>query len=315
MTYLVYDHLFTRHETGGRHPECPERLHSIEAKFAEKRLFDRCRRLAFTTLGEQAILRLHSPKQLKAIKDMAQSGGGQLDPDTFVSCRSYDVALHAAGACVALVDAVMANNAKTALSLIRPPGHHATPDRAMGFCLFNNIALAADHARKKHHLNRILIIDWDVHHGNGTQDIFYSDSHVTFVSIHRYGAGFYPGTGAADETGQGPGLGTTINVPLKLTTTPEEYRSKFTAAVEAAADKCKPELVLVSAGFDAHHMDPVGGLGLSEDDFVFMTEKVLEIANTHAKGRIVSCLEGGYHLEATANCAAAHFETLLAAEA
>lgn len=313
MTHLVYDHLFLSHETGN-HPECPDRLRMIETRLTERGLFDRCRRLAFTTISESAILRLHSVRQLKLAKDIAKAGGGQLDPDTLVSPRTYDVALHAAGACLAVVDSVMSGKSKTALSLVRPPGHHATPDRAMGFCLFNNVALAADHARQKHGVNRILIIDWDVHHGNGTQDIFYADPNVTFVSIHRYGSGFYPGTGSADETGRGPGIGANINVPLKASTTPDEFHDRFVKAIESAADKCKPELVLVSAGFDAHRLDPVGGLNLEVEDFIKTTEAVLEIAATHAKGRIVSCLEGGYHLKATADSVAAHLETLLAAE-
>jgi acetoin utilization deacetylase AcuC-like enzyme len=313
MTLLVHDHIFLNHETG-RHPECPDRLKAIEEELVRQGLFERTRKILFTTIDESEILRLHTARLLKAAKDLAKDGGGMLDADTVCSPRSYDVALHAAGGCVAAVDAVLNKKAKTALSLIRPPGHHATPDKAMGFCLFNNVALAADHARTKHGLQRILIIDWDVHHGNGTQDIFYSDGQVTFLSLHRYGAGFYPGTGSADETGTGAGLGHTINVPLKATTTATEFRDAFRKSVEAAATMCKPELIILSAGFDAHKLDPVGGLNLDVEDFVWMTETVLQLAKTHCGGRLVSCLEGGYHLQATAQSVAAHLDTLIKSE-
>src|SRR5262249_18613126 len=238
--------------------------------------------------------------------------------DTVVSAQSYAVALAAAGACVAAMDAVLASGdqgapERNALCLVRPPGHHATPTRSMGFCLFNNIALAADHARVAHGLNRLLIVDWDVHHGNGTQDIFYADPTVMFFSIHRYGQGFYPGTGAADETGTGPGLGFTLNAPIRYGTARRDYLARFERDLEKAADKIKPELVLVSAGFDAHARDPIGSLGLEAEDFVVLTQRVLDVAKTHAAGRLVSCLEGGYNLEALAECVQAHLEQVLTA--
>ena len=183
----------------------------------------------------------------------------------------------------------------------------------MGFCLFNNIALAAQHARDAFNLTRILIVDWDVHHGNGTQDIFFADGDVFFFSIHRYGYGFYPGTGAAHETGSGSGLGKTSNVPVRFGTSCADYRGMYRNALEKAADAIKPELVLVSAGFDAHVRDPIGSLGLDVEDFVLLTKMVLEVAKTHAAGRLVSCLEGGYNLEALAESVQAHLEELLTA--
>jgi acetoin utilization deacetylase AcuC-like enzyme len=182
----------------------------------------------------------------------------------------------------------------------------------MGFCLFNNIALAARHAQRKHGLNRLLIIDWDVHHGNGTQDIFYEDPSVVFFSIHRYGDGFYPGTGAANETGRGKGLGHIVNAPIRYGTSRREYLASFRTGLEKAAEKIKPELVLLSAGFDAHAKDPIGSLGLETEDFATLTQAVLEIARTHAGGRLVSCLEGGYHLDALAESVEAHLNELLA---
>jgi acetoin utilization deacetylase AcuC-like enzyme len=184
----------------------------------------------------------------------------------------------------------------------------------MGFCLINNIALAARHAVDAHGLTRILIVDWDVHHGNGTQDIFYEEPRVLFFSIHRYGHGFYPGTGAADETGRGPGLGYTLNAPIRYGTPRPAYHAHFTSALEKAADKIKPELVLVSAGFDAHRRDPIGSLGLETEDFGTLTQRVLEVARTHAGGRLVSCLEGGYDMDALADSVQAHLEALLAEE-
>ena len=244
-------------------------------------------------------------------KSVAERGGGFLDVDTVVSPASFDVALAAAGACCAAVDAVMTAKSKSALSLVRPPGHHATPTRSMGFCLFNNIALAARHAQKQHKINRVLIVDFDVHHGNGTQDIFYQDPNVFFLSVHRYGFGFYPGTGSAEETGRGAGSGTTLNVPLSQGTPVEQYHSAFLSALEKTASTHRPELVLISAGFNAHRLDPIGGLGLDVEDFVALTQRVLEIADVHASGRVVSCLEGGYHWDATAESVAAHLTTLL----
>jgi acetoin utilization deacetylase AcuC-like enzyme len=182
----------------------------------------------------------------------------------------------------------------------------------MGFCLFNNIALAARHAHTAHRLNRVLIVDFDVHHGNGTQDIFYEDPTVTFLSIHRYGMGFYPGTGAAGETGRSKGLGHTFNVPVRFGTSRKDYQSAFNKTLEKAADLAKPELVLISAGFDAHARDPIGSLGLEVEDFVTLTRQVLDVARTHAGGRVVSCLEGGYNLEVLAEAVQAHLEELLA---
>ena len=184
----------------------------------------------------------------------------------------------------------------------------------MGFCLFNNIALATRHACKAHGLDRVLIVDWDVHHGNGTQDIFYADGRTFFYSIHRYGSGFYPGTGAADETGTGAGLGAIVNVPVRFGTARKDFHDRFTKGLEKVADLAKPELVLVSAGFDAHAKDPIGSLGLEIEDFTALTKIVLDVAKLHTKGRLVSCLEGGYNLDVLADAVQTHLEELLAAK-
>jgi acetoin utilization deacetylase AcuC-like enzyme len=313
MTLLYTDPVFLDHDTG-QHPETAERLRAIGSMLDETGLRGRCTPGQFTPLDPEALRTVHSPRVVERVRQTTEVGGGRLDADTIVSPASYNVGLAAAGACVAAVDAVLTNKDKTALCLVRPPGHHATPTHSMGFCLFNNIAVAARHARLKHGLNRVLIVDWDVHHGNGTQEVFYEDLSVYFLSIHRYGQGFYPGTGAADETGAGAGLGTTRNVPIEFGTSRADFLDQFTKALESAADAFKPELVMVSAGFDAHRLDPIGNLGLEEEDFADLTRRVRSIARTHAGGRLVSCLEGGYHWQATANSVRAHLEELLADE-
>jgi len=317
MTLLYTDPLFLKHDTGPHHPETPERLQAITARLEKKNLIKKCTAGNYKPLAEETVAKLHTPKLVTAAKQIAEHGGGRLDADTVVSSDSFRVALAAAGAAAAAVDAVMASGGResrgdrNALCLIRPPGHHATPTKSMGFCLFNNIALAARHATSKHQLTRVLIVDFDVHHGNGTQDIFYEAPDVVFFSIHRYGMGFYPGTGAKDETGHGKGLGHVFNAPVRFGTSRKDYHAHFTSVLEKAADKIKPELVLVSAGFDAHAKDPIGSLGLEVEDFATMTKQVLEVAKTHAKGRLVSCLEGGYNVEMLAESVQAHLEELL----
>jgi len=312
MTLLYTDPLFLRHETGP-HPETAARLRSVTARLESAGLPAKCAPGGYAPLTEEDVLSLHSERQLRLVHQAAALGGGRLDPDTVVSPESYRVALAAAGACAAAVDAVVQGPERTALCLVRPPGHHATPDRSMGFCLFNNVALAARQARHAHGLDRLLIVDWDVHHGNGTQDIFYDDPGVMFYSIHRYGGGFYPGTGGADETGEGRATGFTLNVPLPYGIARTDYHTAFRWGLERAADRIRPELVLLSAGFDAHARDPIGSLGLEAEDFAELTRQVLDVARTHAGGRLVSCLEGGYNLEALAESVQAHLEELLVA--
>lgn len=310
MTLLYTDPLFLEHDTG-RHVETAQRLKSITGRLLKAGLDKMCIHGDVKPLTEDAVTKIHAAKQFQQVKQVAEHGGGRIDADTVVSPKSFEVALAAAGAAVSAVDEVLKGTARNALCLVRPPGHHATPTRSMGFCLFNNIALAADHARRKHNLTRVLIVDWDVHHGNGTQDIFYEDPEVWFVSIHRHGMGFYPGTGAADETGRGKGAGHIHNEAVKVGVTRKDFRDRFTKALEKSADASKPELVLLSAGFDAHVRDPLGGFPLEAEDFAAMTKQVLDVAKTHAKGRLVSCLEGGYHLDALAESVQAHLEELL----
>ncbi len=217
MTILYTDPLFLKHDTGD-HPEKADRLRAVTTRLLKAGLDKMCQAGEYKPLTEEAVRAVHDAKQVQAAKQIAEHGGGRIDADTVVSKDSFSVALAAAGACIAAVDAVVKGTDRNALCLVRPPGHHATPTRSMGFCLFNNVALAARHARKAHGLTKVLIVDFDVHHGNGTQDVFYEDPGVTFLSIHRYGMGFYPGTGAADETGRGKGLGHTLNVPVRFGT-------------------------------------------------------------------------------------------------
>jgi acetoin utilization deacetylase AcuC-like enzyme len=310
MTLLYTDPLFLLHETG-QHPESPARLRAINKRLTQAGLIARCTPGTYKPVTAQQIQRVHDASVLEIVQEVTKLGGGAIDPDTVVSPDSLRVALAAAGACVSAVDAVLRGTDRRALCLVRPPGHHATPTRSMGFCLFNNIALAARRALDEHGLTRILIVDWDVHHGNGTQDIFYEEPRVLFHSIHRYGHGFYPGTGAAEETGRGAGLGFTLNTPIRYGTPRPDYHARFASALEKAADKIKPELVLLSAGFDAHRDDPVGSLGLQTEDFGVLTQRVLDIAKLHAGGRLVSCLEGGYNLEALAESVQEHLRGLL----
>ena len=308
MALLYYDPLFLEHDTG-KHPENASRILPAANRLKQLATQLNCSYPSWNPLSAEELARVHEPAYIDCVRRMAQRGGGMLDPDTVVSARSYDVATSAAGAVCHAVDQVLGGQAQRAFCLVRPPGHHATGNRAMGFCLFNNVALAARRSVERHGLARVLIVDWDVHHGNGTQEIFWEDPQVGFFSIHRYP--FYPGTGAADETGAGAGLGTTLNVPIEVGTSRPEFLQQFRQGLETLAARMRPQLVLISAGFDAHRLDPIGSLGLESDDFTPMTQAVLEIAAAHAGGRVVSMLEGGYHPAAVGECVERHVQQLL----
>jgi acetoin utilization deacetylase AcuC-like enzyme len=308
MTLLHYDPLFLEHDTG-RHPENAGRLRPLIKHLDASGLSARCERVAWEPVSIERLCRVHTSQHVDAVKAFAQRGGGQIEVDTVVSPKSYDVALMAAGAVCDAVTRVVRGHQQRALCLVRPPGHHALADNPMGFCLFNNVATGARLAIDEFELQRVLIVDWDVHHGNGTQAIFWKDSQVGFFSAHRYP--FYPGTGASDETGAGEGLGTTYNLPIKFGISREDYVAGVGAQLERFADKIKPQLIIISAGFDSHRSDPIGSLGLESEDFVPLTQLVLDIANTHAEGRVVSVLEGGYNPSALTECVAVHLEELL----
>ncbi len=309
MTLLYDDDCFLQHDTGA-HPECAERLRRTRTHLAESGLVERCRVKPAVEADREDIQRVHADSHLNAVRHFAEKGGGRIEADTMVSRASYDVALRAAGSACDAVRKVVGGEDLSALCLVRPPGHHAVTRGPMGFCLFNNVAVAARLAVDQLGVNRVLIVDWDVHHGNGTQDTFWRDEQVGFLSIHRWP--FYPGTGARDETGSGPGLGSTCNLPIDYGTPRDEYFAAFRDALTKMADKIQPELVLISAGFDAHRLDPVGSLGLEVEDFRELTRLVLDVSRTHAGGRVVSLLEGGYNTEILPHCVEAHLAELLA---
>ena len=308
MTLLYYDPRFLDHATG-RHPERPQRLKQIVARLEQSGLDAKCVRPTWQEASRSRLERVHGSQYIDHVDDFARRGGGMLDPDTVVSVASADVARLAAGAACDAVDRVLRGEDSTALCVVRPPGHHALATHAMGFCLFNSVAVAARVAIDEHAVDRVLIVDWDVHHGNGTQDTFYADGQVGFFSSHRWP--FYPGTGTSDETGTGDGLGATRNLPFAFGTPREEFRSRFTAELEEFASRMRPQLVLVSAGFDAHRTDPVGSLGLEVEDFAELTQVVLEVAKVHAGGRVVSLLEGGYNPPVLAESVEAHLRGLM----
>jgi acetoin utilization deacetylase AcuC-like enzyme len=308
MTLLYCDPRFLDHDTG-QHPEQPERLRQITARLDGNGLTDHCARPPWQPAARERLQLVHESAHIDRVAAVASRGGGRLDPDTVVSPASFDVAQLAAGAACDAVDRVLAGEANTALCLVRPPGHHALAERAMGFCLFNNVAVAAAVALEEHKLDRVLVVDWDVHHGNGTQDLFYADSRLGFFSIHRWP--FYPGTGDADETGTADGLGATRNLPITFGTPRAAYFDSFCRELEDFAARVRPQLVLISAGFDSHRQDPIGSLGLEVEDFAELTKIVANIAAVHSAGRIVSLLEGGYNPPILAECVETHLRGLL----
>jgi acetoin utilization deacetylase AcuC-like enzyme len=307
MTLLYYDPRMLDHETGA-HPENGGRITAIADLFSLQNAWDRVTRPSWTPLTTSQAAKVHDPDYLEAIADLAARGGGNADADTVVSPASFDVALLAAGAAVEATRQVLSGGDSQAFCLIRPPGHHALKDRAMGFCLLNNVAIAAQVALDEFGLDRVLIVDFDVHHGNGTQDLFYDSSRIAYFSAHRHP--FYPGTGLADETGMGDGLGATRNLPIAMGTSRDRYLSEVTRNLGDFADRVKPQLLLVSAGFDAHALDPVGSLGLETEDFEPLTCALLDVAAAHCNHRLVSVLEGGYNPPILAECVVLHLETM-----
>ncbi|MFT3878869.1 MAG: histone deacetylase [Gemmatales bacterium] len=308
MTTLLYQSpRFTEHRTGHGHPERPERYLAVTSHLPFQQIAVACRTPAFEPLTMEQLATVHDPEVAAIVRHASEMGGGSIEADTVVSPASYEVGLLAAGACCGAVQSVMKGDAQRAFCLVRPPGHHATPSLSMGFCLFNNIALAARQAIACG-ASRVLIVDWDVHHGNGTQDAFYDDEQVFFLSLHR--SPFYPGTGLANETGTGAGLGSTLNIPLRFGISRKDYLAAFTTSLEKAVDQSKPDIILLSAGFDAHKQDPIGSLGLEVEDYTTLTEALLQAAQTRSNGRLVSCLEGGYHLDRLAECVTAHLQVL-----
>jgi acetoin utilization deacetylase AcuC-like enzyme len=305
---LFTDERMIEHRVPFRHPERPERLQSVLRHLERGGYFNTCPRGVVREATDPELRRIHDIAYLHKVAHLESEGGGMLDPDTWLLPGSHLAARLAAGAAIEAVAFVLGDEKRRALCLVRPPGHHARPSTGMGFCIFDNIAVAAADALDRFDLKRVLIVDFDVHHGNGTQEVFYDSPRVGFLSIHRYP--FYPGTGARDETGTGPGLGNISNVPLPYGTRRRDYFEAFRAALEKLADQIRPELVLISAGFDAHAQDPIGDLGLEIEDFTQITREIVSVAETHAHGRIISVLEGGYNVPILAGSVAAHLEAL-----
>ena len=311
-TGLVYHPDYLLHDMGAGHPESPERLRAIMARLESTGTLSRLTRIAPVKAAEEWVTHIHATAYLAALKAHAPASGRvALDPDTSMSNGSLNAAFLAAGGALAAADAIMVGEVEHGFCAVRPPGHHAEQNHAMGFCLFNNVAIAARYLQRKHGISRVLIVDWDVHHGNGTQHSFYDDPSALFFSTHQYP--HYPGTGRATERGSGAGEGLTINVPMSAGEGDEEYRAVFQRVLVPAAESFKPEFVIISAGFDAHKDDPLAGMGLTEEGYAELTAIVAGIAKRHSRNRILSCLEGGYNLTALAASVERHLLALLAA--
>ena len=306
MTTFLYSHdASLHHVTPEGHPERVDRIRAINRVLASPHFKDLIRREAPLARDED-ILRAHAPEHLNRVRAIAPEAGFEyLDADTAMSPGSLEAALRASGAATAAVDAVFRGEADNVFCAMRPPGHHAESRRAMGFCFFNNAAIAALYARERYDAERVAVVDFDVHHGNGTQEIFYSDPGLFYGSTHQMP--LYPGTGSRQETG----VGNIFNAPLRAGDGGEQFREAMSTLILPALDVFAPDLVIISAGFDAHHRDPLGSLRLTEEDFAWATLQLMEAAEIHAGGRVVSVLEGGYDLQGLAASVGIHVQALL----
>jgi acetoin utilization deacetylase AcuC-like enzyme len=309
MTALLADPVSKQHTTADGHPERPARFDAAVQALQRAGLIAKMTRIPARRASLEEVALCHTAAYIHTVERDFAAGVHELSTgDTNIGPQSLEVALQAVGGVLNAVDAVVAGKAGNAFCIVRPPGHHATRARGMGFCIFNNIAIAARHAQRKHSLERVLIADWDVHHGNGTQDIFYTDGSVLFFSTHQYP--WYPGTGAADEAGEGKGKGRIINCPFPAGTGRKEIMEVFRRRLTTASDSFQPDLVLLSAGFDSRQGDPLGRFTLEDQDFADLTAVMRDIAGKHAGGRLVSVLEGGYSLTGLAAAVTAHVRAL-----
>jgi acetoin utilization deacetylase AcuC-like enzyme len=327
------DGRFTEHDTGPTHPERPDRIRAIATAVRQAGLVtssnpfaDHSQDFQLRPLLGEPLLEIaaapadprwlesvHTSRHIQHVRHTCQRGGGVLDQaDTPVGPKSYEIALLAVGAVLNCCDAVIGGRALRAFAAVRPPGHHAEPDAPMGFCLFNNVAIAARYLQKKHGLGKLAIVDFDVHHGNGTQAVFESDPSVLFISLHQDPRTCYPGSGYSWETGQGSAVGTKLNIPMAPGCGDEEYSQVFTDRVIPALEAFGPKMLLISAGFDAHADDPLANMELSEEGFARMTSLLAGFSESHCGGRIVSVLEGGYNLRALGRCVVRHLAVLRA---
>ena len=308
-TAFLYDPRYLDHDTGQGHPERSARLGHAISHLESKHYFDTLDQITPTPVDTRWLETIHSASYIQRTREACLAGKSYIDsPDVTVCTSSWDIASLATGGVLALADAVVQGQVENGFAMIRPPGHHAEHDTALGFCLFNNIAITARYLQQFHNLDKVLILDWDVHHGNGTQHAFEADDSVLFISLHQYP--FYPGTGAWSESGIGRGKGATVNCPMNAGSGNLEYEQAFKERVFPAIHSFKPDIVLLSAGFDAHAHDPLGGMNLSTDFYAWMTTRMKEIADQYCGGRIISMLEGGYDLNALAGCIDTHIATL-----
>lgn len=305
---FAYDPAFLTHQSRFPHPECPERLLAITRDLEQSGLMSRLVSSPQRQAVDDDVLRCHTRAHLDRIRDTTRHDVTMLDADTYTNSQSYEAGLRAAGCVLQAIDDTVAGRVRHAFCAARPPGHHAETDRAMGFCLFNNVAIGARYAQSRHGIRKVCIVDWDVHHGNGTQQIFYDDPSVMYISLHQFP--LYPGSGAADERGSGKGIGTTLNFPMPAGAGDNDYLHVWDRELLPALRSFDPDMIMVSAGFDAHVFDPLAGMNLTEDGFGQMTRRLLEVCSTQCKYGLISVLEGGYHLDALAASVRAHIQVL-----
>jgi acetoin utilization deacetylase AcuC-like enzyme len=304
---LVYDSIYLEHDTGD-HVENSQRLVTTISYLEETGIKEKLTMLSPRPASMEELEMVHAPEYISSVKNKAERGGGWLDPDTVMCPKSYEVALYAAGGLLTAVEAAMKGEVDSAFALVRPPGHHALRSRAMGFCIFNNVAITAKFALSNFNLDRVLIADFDVHHGNGTQDTFYADPQVLYFSTHEYP--FYPGTGRMEEIGTGEGAGTTVNVPMAAGWGDEEYLRAFNEVLVPVARRFRPQLILVSAGFDPHWADQLAMMRVSITGFAQMVMILKKLAAELCQGRLIFTLEGGYNLRVVASSIKAVFDVL-----
>lgn len=314
-TGFIYSPRYLEHDTGPHHPECAERVRAIHYRLREQRLLERLEVIEPRRVDESWLRRVHAPNYIEEFRYACAHGAEFVDsPECPVVRQTFEVALLAVGGGMEAVDAVMTGRLRNAFCAVRPPGHHAERSHAMGFCFFNNVAIAAEYLRAKYELERVVILDWDVHHGNGTQHHFEGDPNVLYVSIHQDPRTLFPGTGWAHEVGVGEGVGATLNVPMMPASGDREYRQAFESKILPAISAFRPDFVLISAGFDAHREDPLSHIMLSTECFGWMTVRIRELSDAVCDGRLVSVLEGGYDLPALADSVQIHLEKLIETE-
>ncbi|MCW5828942.1 MAG: histone deacetylase [Deltaproteobacteria bacterium] len=297
-TGIIRDDRFLAHDMGAGHPESPDRLRDIHRELDRLNLMPRLTHLEARPAGEADIVRIHDPALYHRVEFLSSRGGGGLDGDTYAAPETFEVARLATGGLLHLVEAIATGTVQNGIALVRPPGHHAEPSRAMGFCFFNNVAVAADHALRQTEWKRVAIVDYDIHHGNGTQNAFYGKGEVLYISSHQYP--YYPGTGHFRETGTGAGEGKTLNIPLPPGQGDAEFLYLYQRIVRPALEKFRPDLIIVSAGFDIYRLDPLGGMKVTEQGFAELSRLLVRAAGDLCGGRVLFALEGGYHTQGLA---------------